>query len=103
MLIEELRKEMDKLYMDLLPILEKRVEISQKIGEYKYEHNLPIYDEEREDQILDKIEELLEDKENGGEIMGSLMNFFEDSKMIQRSVIYKLEKENGRTKADKGD
>ncbi|MDR1473446.1 MAG: chorismate mutase [Lactobacillales bacterium] len=96
MLMEELRKEMDKLYMDLLPILEKRVEISKKIGEYKYEHNLPIYDEEREDQILDKIEELLEDKENGGEIMGSLINFFEDSKMIQRSVIYKLEKENGR-------
>jgi len=94
--MEELRKEMDKLYMDLLPILEKRVEISKKIGEYKYKHNLPIYDEKREDQILDRIEKLLEGKENSREIMGSLINFFEDSKYIQRCVIDELEKENGK-------
>ncbi|MDR0614903.1 MAG: chorismate mutase [Lactobacillales bacterium] len=96
MLMKELREEMDKLYMELLPVLEKRIEISKKIGEYKYEHNLPIYDEKRENQILDKIKKILKNKENGDEIMKNLMDFFEDSKMIQRNVIYKLEKENER-------
>ena len=51
----ELRKEIDKIDSQLIPLLLERMEVSRKVAEYKVEHNIPVLNEEREQQILDKV------------------------------------------------
>ncbi|MDR1521564.1 MAG: chorismate mutase [Streptococcaceae bacterium] len=88
--LEELRQEMDKLNAKLLPILKKRFDLSKKIAIYKYKHNLPIYDEKRENKILEKIKQLVEGGEFSLEIMSTIIQLFENSKRIQNSVFDEL-------------
>ncbi|MBR5789017.1 MAG: chorismate mutase [Lachnospiraceae bacterium] len=50
--IEEIRKEIDKLNDDILEILNKRLELSADVAEYKIKHRLPVYNREREEEII---------------------------------------------------
>jgi chorismate mutase len=52
--LNELRQQIDQIDDDLLEILAKRMRVSQEIGQYKKEHNMPILQTARYDQILDK-------------------------------------------------
>ena len=53
--IEELRKDIDNLDISLIKILKHRMELSKKIGEIKSENKIHIYDQNREDKILDSL------------------------------------------------
>lgn len=59
--IEQLRDEIDKIDSKILLLLNMRSNLALKIGEIKKKYNLPVYDPEREKNI---IERLL--KENSG-------------------------------------
>lgn len=50
--IEDLRKKIDQIDCELLPLFLKRMECSLHIAEYKRANNLPILDKGREDEIL---------------------------------------------------
>ena len=47
-----LRRQIDGLDNDLLELLAKRMRVSQEIGTYKKEHNMPILQAQRYDEIL---------------------------------------------------
>jgi len=49
-----LRRQIDDLDNDLLELLAKRMRVSREIGIYKKEHNMPILQEHRYDEILQK-------------------------------------------------
>lgn len=49
-----LRRQIDDLDNDLLELLAKRMRVSREIGRYKKEHNMPILQEHRYDEILQK-------------------------------------------------
>ncbi|MDX9748317.1 MAG: bifunctional 3-deoxy-7-phosphoheptulonate synthase/chorismate mutase type II [Paludibacter sp.] len=49
-----LRRQIDELDNDLLELLAKRMRVSREIGMYKKEHNMPILQEHRYDEILQK-------------------------------------------------
>ena len=49
-----LRRQIDDLDNDLLELLAKRMRVSREIGVYKKEHNMPILQEHRYDEILQK-------------------------------------------------
>lgn len=51
----ELRKEIDKIDDALIPLLMKRMDVSEQVAKYKVEHGLPVLNEERELQILDDV------------------------------------------------
>lgn len=51
--ISELRKKIDEIDSQLLPLFLKRMECSHGVAEYKRANNIPILDKEREQQILD--------------------------------------------------
>ena len=55
--INELRKEIDKTNSDMLNLFIKRMELSQKIAEYKRENSLPVTDKKREREILSNVTE----------------------------------------------
>lgn len=53
--IEKQRKEIDKIDSQLVKLLEKRWNAARKIGKAKRKKGLEYYDQEREDQILEKV------------------------------------------------
>lgn len=52
--LTDLRRQIDELDNDLLELLAKRMRVSREIGMYKKEHNMPILQEHRYDEILQK-------------------------------------------------
>jgi chorismate mutase len=52
--LTELRQQIDEIDNELLTILAKRMRISMEIGQYKKEHNMPVLQTGRYDEILEK-------------------------------------------------
>ena len=48
-----LRKKIDEIDDKLLILLKERLAVSKKIGEIKKRNNMPIYDPEREQEIIE--------------------------------------------------
>jgi monofunctional chorismate mutase len=59
----ELRKEINQIDKDMLDLFLKRMEVSRLIGLYKKEHHLPVFDERREKEIIEKQQLLLNNKD----------------------------------------
>ncbi|MDR2520393.1 MAG: bifunctional 3-deoxy-7-phosphoheptulonate synthase/chorismate mutase type II [Bacteroidales bacterium OttesenSCG-928-I14] len=55
--LTELRQQVDEIDTELLSILAKRMRISKEIGQYKKEHNMPVLQTNRYDEILEKRSE----------------------------------------------
>ena len=53
--ILELRNEIDKIDSELIPLLLKRMSISEKVAQYKVERGIPVLNEEREQEILNNV------------------------------------------------
>ncbi len=52
--MEKLRKEIDIIDKNMQNLFIKRMQIVKKIAEYKFENQLPIFDLEREKEIINK-------------------------------------------------
>jgi monofunctional chorismate mutase len=59
--IEELRLEINKIDEEMANLFNKRMEAAKNIALYKKEFNLPIFDKERELQLLNKNLEYVQD------------------------------------------
>lgn len=76
--LKDIRVEIDKIDSELIKLLEKRMECTKAVGEYKQAHNIPILDKERQKLILKSVEEK-------SEKYGSQLKFlFEDIMQISR-------------------
>lgn len=51
----DLRKEIDNIDEQLIPLLLKRMSISEQVAKYKVERGIPVLNAEREQQILDNV------------------------------------------------
>lgn len=56
MSLEEIRNEIDAIDEELLSLFIRRMECSRRVAQYKYDNGLPIFNAQREEQILDKVE-----------------------------------------------
>lgn len=54
--LKDLRQEIDQIDNQLLPLFLKRMELSKQVAAYKAQNNLPILNQEREDEILQEVE-----------------------------------------------
>ena len=52
--LTELRQQIDEIDNEFLNILAKRMRVSREIGQYKLEHNMPVLQTGRYDEILEK-------------------------------------------------
>ena len=52
--LNELRDKIDKLDDQLLELLARRMRVSRDIGQYKKEHNMPVLQAQRYEELLDK-------------------------------------------------
>lgn len=55
--IKLLRNEINKIDTELLKLLKQRIDISKKLGKIKKENGIPIFDPEREREIIDTYTE----------------------------------------------
>ena len=56
--IKELRKKIDNIDEKIVSLLRERMETSAKVGQYKKENKLPIYDPSRESELFDRVASL---------------------------------------------
>ena len=66
--LTELRRQIDEIDNDLLNVLARRMRVSREIGQYKKEHNMPVLQTIRYDEIL-------ENRTTNAEKMGMGTNF----------------------------
>ena len=52
----ELRKNIDRVDNQILSLFLERMELCEQVAEYKREHALPIFNQEREEEILSRME-----------------------------------------------
>ena len=64
-----LRQQIDQIDNDLLEALSKRMRVSREIGQYKKEHNMPVVQTGRYDDILNSRAQAAEDLGMNGEFM----------------------------------
>lgn len=83
--LNEIRKEIDSIDNELIPLLIKRFEASKKVGEIKIENKMPVLNRNREDEILEDI------AKHSEEYADSLKNIysviFENSRQIQYNMM----------------
>ncbi len=61
--LDTYRAQIDDIDRQLVALIEKRMGISKKVGEYKKANNLPVLDEKRETEVIKKRMEMLNNKE----------------------------------------
>ena len=55
--MNQIRQRIDKIDADMVELYKQRMEAVSEIGEYKRANKLPIYDSERERNLLNKVAE----------------------------------------------
>ena len=79
-----LRNEIDQIDDEIIKLLEKRFNISLKIGEIKKIYNLPIQDVNREKELITKNSNKIKNKEFLNAYLNILSSIIEESKKIQK-------------------
>lgn len=82
-----LRKQIDELDNQLIELLVKRMRISREIGQYKKEHNMPVLQTVRYDEILNKRTSQAEELEMSGEFMKIVMEAIHEESVRQQIEI----------------
>ena len=62
MSLEEYRKEIDRVNKEIAESIAERMDIVEKIGEYKKENDMEIKDEGREEVVKDQFADIFSDK-----------------------------------------
>lgn len=82
-MIDELRKEIDKLDNEIIALLDKRFDCSKAIGEEKKKIQKQVLDSNREQIILDKVE-AQSNKEHAPYIQEIYKKIMEQSREYQK-------------------
>lgn len=75
MSLEEYRKEIDRINREIAESIAERMDVVEKVGEYKEKNNMEIKDEGREEVVKDQFADIFEDKDLPGEKGRELAEF----------------------------
>jgi maltose O-acetyltransferase len=84
--LETLRQKIDTIDRELVALLEKRMDTVTKIGQVKKEGNHAVYDEKREQQVLDKVAKLLKNKGYKETITNTYVDLMKHSREYQNKM-----------------
>lgn len=85
--MEDLRNIINKIDIELIELLTKRMNISKEIAEYKIKNNIDIYDPIRENIILNKYKEELNNNKYSENIIEIMKKIIIESKRVQENEI----------------
>lgn len=84
MSIDDLRLRIDEIDKDLMRLLELRFQVVKEIGDYKKEHNLPILDAKREQEVLVMRKEQLQNKDSWPHFEDLFKHIMDISKKLEK-------------------
>ncbi len=87
--LDQCRKEIDEIDNELIALFERRLDVAARVAEYKKNNNIPIYNEERESQVIEKNVGKLINKKYDILSRRFLINLMELSRSLQESIIRK--------------
>ncbi|MBE6052900.1 MAG: prephenate dehydratase [Clostridium sartagoforme] len=85
--LEDYRKEIDSIDKELIALFEKRMNVAIKVGEYKKDRNLPIFNAKREEEVIEKNISLLNNKEYSEIARAFFENIMELSRSLQAELM----------------
>lgn len=91
--LEEYRNEIDSLDRELTRLFEKRMNVVLKVAQYKKENKLPVLQNGREDQVLQKAVDNLQNKEYSEAVVKFLNYTMEISRGLQNKLIQSYEED----------
>lgn len=83
-MIKKYREEIEVIDLEIQSLLRKRLDVVKKVGEYKRINNLPILDQNREKELLLKVEKLYVDDEYKKYYIQLMETIFTISKELQK-------------------
>ena len=92
--LESYRKEIDEIDSEITKLFEKRMNVVLKVAEYKKENNLPIFNEEREEKVIKKNVDRLENKDYTKEIEEFFINLMKVSRDLQKRKLGRVEEKS---------
>ncbi|MDD6990018.1 bifunctional chorismate mutase/prephenate dehydratase [Ruminococcus sp.] len=81
----EIRIEIDKIDTELIELFKKRMDCAKAVGIYKKENNIPVLNQNRENEILDNVEE--KGGEYGSHARLLFSNIMELSRALQHNIV----------------
>ena len=82
--LKDLRNKIDQIDQELVTLIEQRLEVVKQIGDYKKKHNLPILDQNREQEVLDKNSKYLSNESNKEAYLEIMKKIMDVSKKIEK-------------------
>ena len=83
--LDQIRKDIDQIDQELVALLEKRMVCVSQIVEYK-EQGLPVLDQGREREVLEKVVSLVTDEQYRATIQGQFQDMMKRSRDFQEEV-----------------
>ena len=84
--MNKLRKEIDRIDSEILRLYEERMDVARKIGQYKIENELPVYDAAREDAKLEKIFESVKNEDYADGAAQLFITLMQVSRELQEDI-----------------
>lgn len=82
--LEKMRIEIDEVDRKIVELFEERIDIAKRIGAWKKENGIEIFDSNREEKVIEKAICHLKDKSQKSEIADLFHKLMDISKDIQK-------------------
>lgn len=84
--LDQIRKDIDQIDQELVALLEKRMVCVGQIIEYKEQQGLPVLDQRREREVLEKVGSLVTDEQYLTTIQAQFQDMMNRSRDFQEEV-----------------
>ena len=84
--LASIRQEIDQIDQELVALLEKRMVCVGQIVEYKEQKGLPVLDQGREREVLEKVSSLVMDEQYRTTIQAQFQDMMKHSRTYQEEV-----------------
>jgi monofunctional chorismate mutase, gram positive-type, clade 2 len=88
--LNSLREKIDKVDKQLVKLFQERMELACKVAEYKKNNSMEILNAEREEQVIEKQLNNLENKSIEEETEAFFRNVMSISRSLQRKIIVEV-------------
>jgi len=90
--IQKIRKQIDRIDMVIITALAERMSVMPDIAEHKKEHDIPIFQEKREQEIMARLKSIAKDQDLNEDFVEEIfLSIFNEAKRIQQDTINKRE------------
>lgn len=84
-MLEKPRAEINKIDAEIVALLEKRYLSVDEVVRIKKENNLPTLDSKREEEVIERLQEMITEKEYEEAILKTFQSMMDISKEYQKS------------------